>query len=211
MGHSLALTLIRHGLTRFNEEKRYIGSTDLPLSERGRADLLKITKGQEIGKKRLLISSDLTRCKETTELLYPDQSYLCLAPLREIDFGDWEGKTYEELKDDCVYRSWLDDPRLVTPPNGERLEQFRQRTNLAMKQVLDLAKENEVTNVTVITHGGVIRQWLSSFAPEKRAFFEWEVPIGAAFTLIGKCDDVRRGGRFTLLQEEPITAKISGY
>ncbi len=210
MGHSLALTLIRHGLTRFNEEKRYIGSTDLPLSDRGRADLLKITKGQEIGNERLLLSSDLKRCKETTELLYPGQSYLCLASLREIDFGEWEGKTYEELKDEPLYRSWLDDPRLVTPRNGESLQQFRQRTNFAMEQVLDLAAEKDVADITVITHGGVMRQWLSSFAPEKRAFFEWEVPIGAAFTLIGECDDVRRGERFTLLQEEPITVKING-
>ena len=40
---------------------------------------------------------------------------------RESHFGDWEGKTYEALKDNKTYRSWIDNPYEITPPNGENL------------------------------------------------------------------------------------------
>lgn len=210
MGHALALTLIRHGLTIYNEEKRYIGVTDLPLSDRGRADILAMTNGKTSKREQLIITSNLRRCIETTELLYPEQSYTSLATLREIDFGEWEGKTYDQLKRNSCYRNWLNDPACVTPPKGESLKHFQQRTELAMQQVISLAEEKEATHATVITHGGVIRQWLTSFAPEKRAFFEWQVPIGCAYALVGKREDVRRGLRFTSLLEEPITGKTTG-
>ncbi|NEU31063.1 histidine phosphatase family protein [bacterium LRH843] len=206
MGDSLVLTLIRHGLTTYNEEKRYIGVTDLPLSALGKAQLVSVNVEEE----QLLITSDLLRCKETAERLFPGKSYICLSDLREIDFGDWEGKTYDQLKDDAYYREWLDDPLSITPPSGESFVHFQMRIERAFCDVLSLVEKNDATYATIVTHGGVIRQMLTSLAPEKRVFFEWDVPIGRAFKLIGNKADARRGLRFTSLLEGPITAKTNG-
>ncbi|MFC0559825.1 histidine phosphatase family protein [Halalkalibacter alkalisediminis] len=211
MGNSLVLTLIRHGLTSFNEEKRYLGWHDLPLSERGRIEVLSRIPSISKHKTELLFTSDLLRSQQTAQLLFPNNSLIPFYKLREFDFGDWEGKTYEQLKGLEHYQRWLDDPEKVTPPNGESFQQFQTRTNEAFFEMLDIIEEKKVKHVTIVCHGGVVRQWLSMFSPIKRAFFEWDVPINARFQLSGNLLDVRRGSTFISLQEEPIMAKIDGH
>ncbi|MCM3762951.1 histidine phosphatase family protein [Alkalihalobacillus oceani] len=209
MGDALAVSLIRHGLTRYNEESRYLGSTDLPLSAKGRRQLTAFYP-LPLGKNDLLITSDLIRCQETAQLLYPGRRYRTFPALRELDFGLWEGKTYEQLKEDHLYRRWLDDPLKVSPPQGETYSAFQQRTKQAFVELLSLAEDEGAARLVVITHGGVIRQWLTEYAPVKRDFFQWRVPTGCRLSLIGKKSDVRRGLRFISLQEEPFTGKING-
>ncbi|WP_100408353.1 histidine phosphatase family protein [Bacillus solitudinis] len=209
MVDTISVTLIRHGLTRFNEESRYIGSTDLPLSKKGveqtnRLALLLNTSPD------LLVTSDLMRCQQTMSLLYPNLPFQKSKQLREYDFGLWEGKTYEQLKSDKTYQSWLLNPLTTSPPQGETLSVFQQRVeegfHLVIKKAIDQRKEH----VAVITHGGVIRHWLSVYAPVKRTFFEWDASIGNIFTLKAKHQDLGRGERFTSLQEERFTEKING-
>lgn len=73
--------------------------------------------------------SDLLRCQET--LAYIDSTLAKEAVydqrLREMNFGAWEGCTYDQLKDNPQYRSWIDDPATVTPPEGESWAQFEER------------------------------------------------------------------------------------
>ncbi|MCM3713660.1 histidine phosphatase family protein [Halalkalibacter oceani] len=209
MGDALAVSLIRHGLTRYNEESRYLGSTDLPLSAQGRQQLTALA-ALPLGESDLLVTSDLLRCQETAQLLYPGRRFRTFSALRELDFGLWEGKTYEQLKEDRLYRRWLDDPTGVSPPEGEGLRDFQRRTKQAFGELLSLAEDEGADKVVVITHGGVIRQWLTEYAPLKRNFFEWHVPIGCRLTLSGKKSDVRRGLRFISLLEEPFTERING-
>ena len=63
------IDLVRHGMTRGNEERRYIGITDEPLSERGR----KLAEQCMYEMPEIVFSSPLKRCVETAEILYPDQ------------------------------------------------------------------------------------------------------------------------------------------
>src|SRR5690625_3524568 len=94
MGGFLELTFIRHGLTTYNEQRRYIGSTNLPLSTRGRASI----QQQQLQPNTIIITSDLRRSIETASILYPNEEITPLSSIREMDFGKWEGKTYDELK-----------------------------------------------------------------------------------------------------------------
>ncbi len=210
MGNHLALTLIRHGLTKYNEERRYVGATNLPLSATGIAKLKQMKQKITHERGNLLISSDLLRCRQTAEILFGREADFILADLREMDFGEWEGKTYDDLKDTRLYRQWLHDPFRISPPNGEAFKRFEERIYEALKQVLALSAEHKAGHVTVITHGGVIRQLLTICAPVEKAFFEWEVPHGCMMTLAGNLAEVRRGLRFTSLQEAPTTEKITG-
>ena len=68
----MRIDLIRHGMTRGNEERRYIGITDEPLSERGR----KLAEQCMYERPEIVFSSPLKRCVETAEILYPDQDIL---------------------------------------------------------------------------------------------------------------------------------------
>lgn len=100
----MKLTLIRHGMTEANEKRLYCGSTDLPLSAAGRAALHHLPP-PEPGTR--LISSGMRRCNETLKALFGDVPYEIEPDLREIDFGDFEGKSYNMLRNDPAYQAWL--------------------------------------------------------------------------------------------------------
>ena len=97
------ILLIRHGKTQGNLERRYIGRTDEPLCEAGRAAL----EGRSYPACDILLSSPMVRCLETGEILYPGKQPEIVPDLRECDFGRFEGKTYAELCTDPDYqRFW---------------------------------------------------------------------------------------------------------
>ena len=92
--------LIRHGMTAGNEDGRYIGRTDLPLSPEGLAALLELKKKYEYPGAVRFFTSPLTRCRQTLEVLYPGCTPTPVEGLAECDFGRFEGKSLRELKGD---------------------------------------------------------------------------------------------------------------
>lgn len=142
------LHLIRHAPTAGNKEKRYTGWTDEPvLPFEAPADMTM----QEVW------GSDLLRCRQSAEVLFPRAVYHANPDWRECNFGKWEQKTYGQLQHDPHYRSWIDDPANIAPPDGESLVQLAMRIGRAVRS---LPEGNEFT---VITHGGPIR-WLAAQA-----------------------------------------------
>ena len=90
------ITLIRHGKTEGNLEKRYIGITDEVLCEEGRNEIL----AKEYPKADIVFSSPLLRCIETAGLIYPNQKPVVIDELKETNFGRFEGKNYKDLSND---------------------------------------------------------------------------------------------------------------
>ena len=85
MVHSVAITLLRHGLTEANERKEYLGWTDSPLSERGRMEISQLKAG--FREYEMVISSDLKRCMDTAKLLFPTVSIQANPAFREMNWG----------------------------------------------------------------------------------------------------------------------------
>ncbi|UTW70681.1 histidine phosphatase family protein [Anaerobacillus sp. HL2] len=85
--------LLRHGVTKANQEKRYLGWTNVSLVQDCLPDLSIPCCGFDA-----IYSSDLKRCIETVRLLYPNNSINIDPRLREIHFGRFEAKTYERIK-----------------------------------------------------------------------------------------------------------------
>jgi alpha-ribazole phosphatase len=123
------LLLVRHGTTRWNREKRYLGHTDIPLDPGGRDELAPLA--QELAGKAFhgVYCSDLARCRETLTIISPAHADTAMYDprLREMDFGAWEGHTYEQLQHESLYRQWIDSPQQVTPPGGESWADFAGR------------------------------------------------------------------------------------
>src|SRR5690606_20590152 len=90
--------LVRHGVTAWNKEKRYLGHTDKGIIRGEQSGLLKIKKELTNIYFDHIFTSDLRRCQESLELLDIPAQITVDARLRELDFGDWEGKTYDELR-----------------------------------------------------------------------------------------------------------------
>ena len=206
MDDCVAITLFRHGLTKWNEKKAYIGSTDLPLSKQGKADLNLVTTEEH----QLIFSSPMKRCIQTVDQLFPNKTAIPIQEFREIDFGDWEGKTYNELKEVQLYRNWLDDPFDVTPPHGESLNDFKLRVEQGFEKVKDVINKNAYSKIAIVTHGGVIRQLLSMLSGQPESFFQWQVPHGGGYQLTWKIDNIKGETRCMSLQEVPIMEKLAG-
>ncbi|TQR21133.1 histidine phosphatase family protein [Psychrobacillus vulpis] len=171
MADTFTVTLVRHFPTKGNQEKKYIGWTDEPIITGMKPKKLSQDMKQ-------VVCSDLLRCKQTAEQLYGETLYTVNANFRECSFGDWEEKTYNELKEDVHYRDWINNPRQITPPNGESLEIMEARVLLAFYEVVEQLKFP-----TIVTHGGPIRFLLTKFANVEKSFWDWDVLHGCSFTL----------------------------
>ena len=92
----MKIIFIRHLPTPGNEKRQYIGSTDESLS----AGAVKAFREKEVRYPDVqsVITSPMKRCIETARLIYPETEIRMEPMLRECDFGEYEGKTYEELK-----------------------------------------------------------------------------------------------------------------
>ena len=90
----MTIYLIRHGKTEANEKWLYCGSTDLPLSEKGRDEIREIH--YDIPNVRFL-TSGMKRANETLEILFGDVPYAVDSRFREVDFGIFEMRSYYEL------------------------------------------------------------------------------------------------------------------
>ncbi|GAE24656.1 alpha-ribazole-5'-phosphate phosphatase [Halalkalibacter wakoensis JCM 9140] len=178
--HHMDLFLVRHGVTTWNKEKRYLGQTDVSVikSELNELDELK----NELKKIEFdgVFSSDLRRCQETLSYLEVPSHSLIDKRLREINFGDWEGKTYEELQHVPIYRQWLDQRESVRIPNGECFESFQSRIDSFINELFK--RERPYNNVLVLSHGGVIRYVVSKLLPHV-SFWSVSVEHGQAIKL----------------------------
>lgn len=146
--------LARHPETDWNQQKRYQGWRDIPLSQRGEEQCQRLI--EQLGQLTdidFVLSSDLGRClavacpvaKKLNKPLY------VMPELRELDFGEWEGLTFGEIAERYPEEQakWLDNPHAVAPPGGETLRQMQERIRRALATY-------EQDNVIIVTHGGVL-------------------------------------------------------
>lgn len=111
----MLIVLLRHGETAYNEQHRYQGASDMPLSERGRAKLRAADDAPDE-----VIVTPLCRTKQTAAILFPNAKQIVCDDLREMDFGDFEGRTYDEMKNDAAYGAWLDSGCEAALPEPEK-------------------------------------------------------------------------------------------
>ena len=116
---------IRHLKTPGNEKRQYIGRTDEDLSEQA-VEEFRQRQEKSIGDLyplvQYIISSPLKRCIQTAELIYPGQEISVEPMLRECDFGEYERKTYEELKNEPEYIRWMESGGMTAFPGEEEQE-----------------------------------------------------------------------------------------
>lgn len=187
----LELVLIRHGYTQWNKERRYLGRTDVSFVP-GEAERLKKLRTQPPlgGEFRRVYCSDLRRCRETLAALVPHLLPQAVydSRLREMDFGAWEGCTYDQLKDNPLYRRWIDNPEEATPPEGEAWTQFAARVDHFWTQLQREVQAPEASRILLVTHGGVIRQLLAQII-EGLTFYTAAAPAPGKVTVLRlRCD-----------------------
>lgn len=169
--------LIRHGQTKANENHLYCGSTDLPLSEAGIAELSRLR--YHIQDVRFL-TSGMKRADETLRILFGNIAFEADPRFREMDFGKFEMHGYEALRDDPEYQCWItgDNEANVTP-GGESGEQMCCRVFAAFAE-LQAAHED----ILVVTHGGVIAAIMAWLFPlENKNRYQWQPKPGYGYAI----------------------------
>ncbi|APR00179.1 alpha-ribazole phosphatase [Clostridium botulinum] len=170
--------LIRHGETEQNKRKNFYGKLDVGLNEKGEEQSYKVgelLKDIEFNK---IYISDRKRTRETAEIIlernkfYEKEKNIIYKDERinEIDFGIFEGKSYEEIG--SLYpkeqEKWEKDWKNFAPPKGESAVVFYNRVENFMKHI----QKEEDGNYLIVTHGGVIRM-IYSYILQNNIDFYW--------------------------------------
>lgn len=180
---SYLVYLIRHGMTEAGSEGRYIGHTDVPLSEAGEKQLREMTEAYEYPQPDVVFSSPLKRCLQTAQIVFPDADAIPMRDLIEYNFGEFENKTAEELENHPVFPRWLAGEPDVDPPFGESSRDFQTRVMQAFCRIVDGLIKTGTTRAAIVTHGGVITTLLSTFGLPQAPMHEWMMPEGCGYTL----------------------------
>ena len=178
------ILLLRHGRTPGNEQHRYNGVTDEPLSDAGRAALALRRYPQP----PVVYVTRLQRTRETAANLFPAAYQITVPGLREMDFGDFEGRNYRDMADDPEYRKWVDSGCLGPVPGGECRADFLRRIARAFRALLATDKADRLT---VVAHGGTLMAVCSVFVDPARDYFDWQPKTGGGY-LLRTTDDPAR-------------------
>ena len=180
---SYIIHFIRHGAIDETLSGKYIGTTDVPLSDKGKMDLKKLDYEYRYPGTQVVFTSPLKRCTETCRILYPELNPLSIANLSECNFGEWEGKTAEELKNDPDFEKWLAGDNSVKPPRGESNADFTRRICRMFESIVEGLMKTGTTESVIVTHGGVIMTLLAVYGLPQAKPFEWTMDNGFGYSL----------------------------
>ena len=178
------ILLLRHGKTRANEEHLYCGSTDLPLCEAGR-QYLQQRAGKYGSGWQAFYTSGKERTGETLRLLFGGDAWEARIErpgLAEMDFGRFEGRSYEQLREEPEYQKWIsgDNERNVCP-GGESGERMRGRVIAEFDRIL---QSDPSQCIVIVTHGGPIAAIMQELFPDqRRSRYEWQPACGEGYLL----------------------------
>lgn len=179
----LNIAIVRHGKTKWNMERKYMGRTDKPLCKEGVAEIKGFVEQGKYSKAEFVFASPLLRCKETAELIYPNTLVQYIDHLKECSFGEFEGKDYNTLKENPKYIAWLDSKGQSNLHGGEPFTDFSKRCVGGFYEVTDIAQEKGFHNIAVVTHGGVIMHTMNHLTKGNN-IFDWQVKNGCGYTFL---------------------------
>ena len=156
--------LVRHGQTDWNFNKKIQGQTDIPLNENGQMQAKKTSENISKYKIERIISSDLSRAKETAEIINEKIGLNIELDerLREVEYGDYEGKCYGKFTEED-WNKFNRDPEIF---NGEPRYDVYKR----VKSFFDELDDDK--NILIVTHGGIIR--MMKYFEKNRENFNFE-------------------------------------
>ncbi|MBI3091310.1 MAG: histidine phosphatase family protein [Candidatus Tectomicrobia bacterium] len=148
--------LLRHGETEWNRQRRVMGSLPIALSDTGVQQARALAEALARRPLAAVYSSPLRRAMETAEILAAPHG---LAPVpvpgfTELPFGEWEGKSWDELRLLRLYQDWRADPTSITLPGGGTIAQVQERAVAALERLRAAHPEQRLA---VVSHAEVIK------------------------------------------------------
>lgn len=149
------LVLIRHGETVGRSSIRFFGSTDVELSDEGRAQMRKTALRVRGERFDLWVASPLRRSWQAARIVAGATPLRLEGDFREVDFGDWEGLTAEEIRDrdPSLYARWRERSAGFAYPGGEVRASFEERVGRGVERLIAVP----AISAAAVLHKGVIR------------------------------------------------------
>ncbi len=134
------IILARHGETEWNVEEVFRGSIDIELNETGIKQAGLLAEYLSDVKIQAIYSSPLKRALRTAEMIanYHRLKVEIASGLIDLDYGQWQGLPHQEVKDKYkeLYTKWINSPDQITMPDGESLNDVRQRAIAVVDEVI---------------------------------------------------------------------------
>lgn len=190
--------LIRHGMTKGNLEKRYVGTTDEPILPQSVEELMTMKKlfGASCEMPQHIIVSPMKRCIQTAEILFPQISIKESVGLGECDFGQFEYMNYKELAGNKEYQKYIDTMGECGFPGGETKAEFQKRCICTFEK--EIRNMQCASTIAFVVHGGTIMAILDQFSNPHKDYFEWQVENGCGYQMDLKisagqiqCDNIK--------------------
>lgn len=182
------LTLVRHGETDWNRDRRIQGATDIPLNDTGRAQAREAAAALSGD---IVVASDLSRARETAEIIADGlglPSPRLYAGLRERAYGEAEGVEAAEF-----IRRW-GDWHSAEIPGAEPWPVLRARGLSALSAVVRdarVATAPAAASVIVVTHGALIRELIRHATGGELPPIGERLPNGSAYTMLYERERLR--------------------
>lgn len=158
----LEVILVRHGLTDWNLGRRIMGARPIPLNEAGVAQLKLLQEMFGTIPLDAIFTSPIKRAVQSAQLLKGTRDIPIIESedLREIDYGPWVGKTFDEISATPEFRDYFLRPHLAQVPDGESLAGVTAR---ACDFIERLKKQGKRQRIVAISHADVIKAILVKY------------------------------------------------
>jgi broad specificity phosphatase PhoE len=171
------LIIIRHAEAFGNYLREFHGWTDSEITKKGHIQAKRLADRMKDERIDVIYSSTMKRTMQTASYIaeVKELPIIRTDKLKEINGGDWEGKTWDELPHRWPkeYQTWENTPHLHRMPNGESMEEFTTR----LKKELDyIIQNNSGKSICVVTHGTAIKTLMCVFRklePERIIDIAW--------------------------------------
>ena len=190
--------IIRHGMTEGNLKRLMYSNTDLPLIQEGVDEIAELAAHNvyPVCENVEFYTSGLLRTEQTLLLIYGEIEHEQIRDLREMEFGKYENRTFDDLLKDPEYVEWMSDETGESViPGGESMNGFKARVISGFEEVLDehfarvrdaedADKAPDCIDSIVICHGGPIAAIMEHcFPEEKDNMYKWMPEPGHGHTI----------------------------
>ena len=202
---SFTIYLFRHGLTKGNINAQYIGHTDLPITTGSISALKSIKAKHHYPKVDAVFVSPLKRCIESAEIMFEKNTPIVINDFIEYNFGEFEGLTAEDLKDNDDFKQWLHGDMHAKPPYGESNAEFFARVCSAFEKVVDGMIKSGTETAAIVGHAGVLMAILSCYGLPEAPMAHWQMEAGYGFKLRITPSLCMRANKLEVADTSPIS------
>jgi broad specificity phosphatase PhoE len=161
----LRIVLIHPGSTDYDEQRRVQGSLDIPLSDQGNNEVVRLIEQLRDQQIETIYSPSCQPAEQTAAAIARrlDIKLKTFDRMQNLDQGLWEGMLIEDVKQKQpkAYKQWQEQPENVCPPGGEMLSGAADRVRTAMTKLLKKHKEGTIAVVAPEPLASLVRQFLS--------------------------------------------------